>query len=128
MADFGTDFDCVNDVDATGRMVTGNLLVAQAVARRWSTPAGGLIGDPNYGYDLNDRINEDMDPREIAAMNAELEAQALLDERVTTCTVSSTLAKDGTLTVIGDLEAGNGPFRMTVSVSEVAGLILVGVT
>lgn len=128
MVDFGSDLSGVTDIDPTGRSVTGNMLVAEAVARRWSTPAGALIGDPNYGYDLNEKINEDMSDRDIAAMNAELEAQALLDERVATCTVSSTLADDGVLTVIGKLETALGPFTMTVSVSEAAGVILQGVT
>jgi hypothetical protein len=83
------------------------------------TPRGRLIGYPDYGYDLTQFVNADMSPRELAALRAGAEAEALKDERVLSCDVSSTLESDGTLTIVGSIVTAIGPFDLTVSVSDV---------
>ena len=118
-ADYGSDISCVNDLASDGRTVTGHQLIAEAVARRWLTPRGRLIGYPNYGYDLTQFVNADVNDRDLAELRAGAEAEALKDERVTECTVETTLESDGSLTVTASLEAGDGPFEFTVSVTSV---------
>ena len=100
-------------------MVSGFRVVAEAVFRRWTTPRGRLINYPNYGYDLGQHVNADMSPRDIAAMVANLEAEAKKDERVAGCTVVAVLGTDGTLTVTGSIDTGQGPFTMVVAASAV---------
>ena len=117
--DFGTDLSCVTDIASDGRTVSGFLVVGQAIARRWSTPRGRLIGFPNYGYDLTQFVNADMSPRDIASLIAGAEAEAKKDERVDACSVTATLGADGTLTVTGEIQTGQGPFTLTVAVSSV---------
>ncbi len=125
--DYGTDLDCVTDIASDGRTVTGRMVVAQAIARRWSTPRGRLIGDPNYGFDLTQFLNADMSPRDLAAMRAGAEAEALKDERVERCDVTASIDSDGVMTIIGSLSDADGPFELTVSVSSVS-LQLLSVT
>lgn len=128
MVDYGTDLACVDDIDPTGRVVSGNRLIAEAVARRWTTPLGALIGYPDYGYDVAKHINADMSASDLAAMNFALEAEALKDERVEAATVTSSLAEDGVLTITGSLDAGEGPIRLVLSVSDVSVTLLAPVT
>ncbi len=118
MTDFGSDLSCVNDLSADGRVVSGFQLVGEAVARRWLTPRGRLIGDPNYGFDLTEYINADMSDRDIAALRAGAAAEAEKDERVDACVVTAELA-DGVLTVVGKCETTLGPFTLTVAVDTV---------
>lgn len=66
MPDYGTDLSCVVDLDAGLAEVTGNTLLAQALARRLITPRGGLLDDPNYGYDLTQFLNADIGPTDLA--------------------------------------------------------------
>ncbi len=105
-------------------MVSGFRVVGEAIYRRWTTPRGRLIGYPNYGTDLTAFINDDMSKRDIAAMNAALQAEALKDERVTGATVTSTLDSDGLLTVVGVFDTGQGPFTLTIAASDVSVKIL----
>ncbi len=105
-------------------MVSGFRVVGESIYRRWITPRGRLIGYPDYGTDLTQFINDDMSKRDIAAMNASLQAEALKDERVTGATVTSTLANDGTLTIVGVFDTGQGPFTLTIAASEVSVKIL----
>ncbi len=44
---FGTGWSCVTGLTMPAVMVSGNRIVAEALVRRWTTPYGGLIDDPN---------------------------------------------------------------------------------
>lgn len=116
---YGTDLSCVTDLAPDGRTETGVRLVGEAIARRWMTPRGRLMGDPNYGYDLTQFVNADMSPRDIALLQAGAEAEALKDERVDACDVTATLGADSVLTITATVETGEGPFDLVVSVSSV---------
>jgi phage baseplate assembly protein W len=108
----------VKDIDPGGRVVSGFTVVAEAIARRWVTPRGRLIGYPNYGFDLTQYVNADMNPRDIAGLSAGAAAEALKDERVESCAVTATLLT-GILTVVAEVETAQGPFTLTVAVSDV---------
>jgi len=124
---FGTAISCVNDIARDGRMVTGFVVVGQAIARRWSTPRGRLIGFPNYGFDLTQYVNADMSARDIAGLRAGAEAEAEKEEEVDRCIVSAVLEDAGLLTITGMVDTAEGPFELVVAASAVS-LELISIT
>lgn len=123
MPDYGTDLSCVVDLDAGLAEVTGNTLLAQALARRLITPRGGLLDDPNYGYDLTQFLNADIGPTDLASITAAVNAELLKDERVLSASVTVTFA--GTvLSVTAQINAANGPFSFVLAVSNVTTQLL----
>lgn len=98
MADFGSDFGGVSDLDVNWTFVSGdssaakpNSLTAlsQALARRLTTPSGGLPYDPDYGYDVRDLVSTNRTSESAASL---IEAECLKDERVDSCTCTITVA------------------------------------
>ena len=124
MADFGSDISCVTDISPDGRVVTGNRVVAEAIARRLSTPRGRLIDDPNYGFDLGGYIHDDMSSADLASLQNGAGAECLKDERVIAADVLATLSAIGLLTVTVSLTTGLGPFRLVLSVSATSFSVL----
>lgn len=121
--DFGTDVSCVTDVDPRCAVVSGRRLLAEAVARRLITPRGRLIGDPNYGTDITDYINDDVSKTNLAAMRAAIIAEARKDERVEKCQVIITPppARDmgiGKYLIAVTLTDADGPFDLTLAVNQ----------
>jgi phage baseplate assembly protein W len=99
---YGTDCYALTDLDPSFLLVSGQEAVAQAIARRLQTPAGGLLGDPAYGYDLRGLVNTARSSAELQAIRAEVEAQCLLDQRVDSADV--TLSVDsGVCTIVIEL-------------------------
>lgn len=122
--DLGRDLACVDDLSPDMREVTGRRCLAEAIARRYISDRGTLLGDPNYGYNLLDFMNADVTPVDIGELQSGAEAEALKDERVLRADVVATLEDDGTLTVIVTLTDADGPFTLTLSVSAVTVTIL----
>lgn len=122
--DHGTDISCVSDVDAAAVEVSGRLCLAQAIARRLTTPRGRLLDDPNYGYDLTQFVNDDLAPADLAKIRAFAEAECLKDERVRGVTITLTLAATGVLVVTVALVDGDGPFTLVLSVTSVTATLL----
>lgn len=120
-SDFGTDLSCVTDLTPQCTVVSGRRLLAEAIARRLITPRGRLIGDPDYGTDITDLINDDVDATTIGAMRSAIVAECLKDERVVSAEVTITAPPGGTGSYKIDisLEDGDGPFPLTLDVSEV---------
>lgn len=83
---YGHDTYCLDEL-RTGRLVSGPLLVAQAIYRRLTTPRGTLRGpdggeESNYGIDLPGLIGA-LDPRRLAlALPAMVRNEILKDDRV----------------------------------------------
>jgi phage baseplate assembly protein W len=100
-------------------MVSGNLAVSQAIARRLQTPRGNLIDDPNYGTDLTAYLLDDITPGQLNAIQAAVNQECLKDQRVTAA--SSTVQLIGTVLIVSiALQAGAGPFSLVLSVGQVA--------
>lgn len=117
VADFGTEISCVTDIAPDGRIVSGNTVVAEAVARRLRTPRGRLIDDPNYGFDVAGYLADDMSASDLAALQSGIIAECLKDERIQAATAAVDLTL-GALTVKINLTTSVlGPFRLTLSVS-----------
>jgi len=116
--DLGTDISCFPDLSPLGTLVTGNTGVAQALARRLTTPRGGLFYDTNYGTDLRLYLNEGMTQEAQSRIKAAVESECRKDERVSSCTADVTfnLAAQ-TLAVSIAFSTGAGPFSLTLSVT-----------
>jgi len=115
-ADLGTDLACVSDLSPTLATVSGRRALVEAVARRWTTVPGTLLADSEYGGGLSAALLASGVPDDLAAR---LERQALRDERVAGADVTVELNHlTGTLTVIGSLVDADGPFKLTLNVSD----------
>lgn len=124
MADLGRDLSCVDDVTPDFREVTGRRRLAEAVARRYMTDRGTLVGDPNYGYNLTNLVNADLSPADLVAHQSGAQAEALKEEQVRAAVVVLSLAADGLLTVACTLTDADGPFTLTLAISAVSVQIL----
>jgi hypothetical protein len=124
--DFGQCWGTPNGqgLSSPSYMAKGFQVVAEAVLRRWSTPRGRLIDDPNYGTDVADSINDDLSPRDIAYLGQQLAAEAQKDERVLKAVVTVTLTTAGLLTIVGGIQTAAGPFKMVVAVSQTSTTLL----
>ena len=100
-------------------MATGFRVVAEAIVRRWQTPRGGLVDDPNYGFDLSDFVSDDLGKSDLARIAKSAAAEALKDERVLACDVTVQYLVGGMLAVSGKVQTALGPFQLVVSVGQV---------
>lgn len=121
-----TDDEGLPDLDPFFRVVTGRKRLAQALARRLSTPQGDLarIGDdPTYGYDLrallNDTIPESRLPMIAARVTREIEADECVDAADVTVTLDGTALRVTCL-----VSTAEGPLRLVLAVTAVTVEIL----
>lgn len=119
----GSDLSCVSDLDPGGAEVSEKLLLAQALARRLTTPRGRLIDDANYGYDLNQWLNADVGPAELAQIQSQSQAECLKDERVQSVTVTVTYVLTVMIVTISIVSA-LGPFQLVQSVNGITTQLL----
>src|SRR5271165_4957596 len=122
VVNFGTCWGTPNgqDLSSPSYMATGNLCVAEAILRRWTTGPGELVDDPNYGYNLNDLISDDLSPSDLMRAGQRAGAEAQKDERVLKCVATVTLTVAGVLTVGATVVTAKGPFQFVVNVSAVS--------
>ncbi len=120
MADYGVDFSCTSDLEDELRVISGPLVLAQALVRRWSTPRGMLIDDPDYGTDLRENINESVDNLALIRIRSECRAEALKDERVVDCVITASRYDQGTgvVTLMITIEAREESITMVLAVSD----------
>lgn len=124
--DYGTDCTATTDLDPYFTLVSGTTVVAQSLARRLQTPPGGLLDDPDYGYDLRSWVNRDMTTRDRFELTQRVEAEVMKDERVSSVVVSlgvttTTITVDLAVT----LRAGE-TFPLVLTVSSVTVSVLGG--
>jgi phage baseplate assembly protein W len=118
MPDFGSCWSCLTGLTFPAVQVTGFRVVAEAIVRRWSTPRGGLVDDPNYGFDLTGLVGDDIDTPSLSRMAQSASAEAKKDGRVLGCAVQMNYL-DGALTVTASVTTAQGPFRLVVGVDNV---------
>ena len=124
--DFGTCWGTPNgqDLSTPSYMASGNLVVAEAVLRRWTTSQGQLIDDPTYGYNLMDLISDDLSPDDLAYAQQQAAAQAQEDERVLSASVNLDMSVQGVCNVSAVIVTAQGPFKLVASVSAVGVALL----
>jgi hypothetical protein len=123
--DLGTDVYCIDDIDPAFAMVSGSAAVAQAIARRFDTPRGGLHYDGEYGYDLVEWMNRDISDADVYRVAVAVESEALKDERVLSADAVATYdASTETLSISLRGVCSSGPFQLVLSVDDVSVTIL----
>jgi len=119
MADLGTDISCWPDLDPNGVLVSGRTALAQALARRLTTPRGGLFYDTNYGTDLRLYLNEGMTRDAQSRVKAAVEAECRKDERVSSCAADVVFnAAAQSLRISIAVNPGDGPFSLVLDVTK----------
>jgi phage baseplate assembly protein W len=115
------------DLDPKFPTQTGYANLGEAIARRLSTPRGGLFYAPNYGTDIRDRLNDSVTSDSIGQIQAAVEAEALKDDRVLSaaCVANYTFATN-TLTLQLQLATASGPYRLVLAVTNVSVTLLNG--
>lgn len=81
MSDYGSDLSLEYDLDPMMTELSGNdpLVVAQSAIRRLQTPRGGLVDDPDYGYDVRSLLKSPDGSRRIGPR---IQAELLKDDRL----------------------------------------------
>lgn len=123
--DFGSDISCIADIDASFAVVTGPTALAQAIARRLTTPRGALPYAPDYGTDVRLWLNDSFTTAQAGALQAAIEQEVEQDERV--LSASAFASYDSTaqaLAVSLQLDTAEGPFGLVLSISATTVQIL----
>jgi phage baseplate assembly protein W len=130
--DFGLDLDTAfigpdgeASISPMFDLTSGRTLLAQAIANRLSTPRGQLPDDPAYGYDLRDALNDSLTATGLFALQSAIVSECKKDERIAGATCRCTFdAVAKKLTVLVRLATADGPFLLTLAVSDLSVLIL----
>lgn len=126
---FGSDTYCISDIPLIDLQVTdAKTLVAQRLARRLTTPRGGLaaIGDEaDFGWDVRQYVNGRMSPALLSQAQQQIAAECLKDEEVASCDVSMSFVNGGALTITLQVTTADGPFSLVLNVSQVSYTALV---
>lgn len=125
--DFGTDCSSFPLPSTTFALISGYRVVAEALARRLSTPKGFLKAFPDYGEDLRQYLNEAVTDDMLDRARSEAVAECLQDERVDsiTCTVTWTPATS-TLLFRFQVLTSAGAFSFVLAVAQVTVDLYVG--
>jgi len=116
----------VLDIDSSGRVVSGIQVLAQSIVMRQTTPTRSLLGAPNDCFDLRSWISAGFTQGQIQQLSAYIQTQLLRDQRIISVQVQATYSYEtATLTVAEQIQSSNGPFTLTLSVSQVSVSMLV---
>lgn len=124
--DYGTDIHTPDamDLDPAFSFVTGLPALGEALARRLVTARGSLDGDPNYGHDVRQYLNDDRP--DVTAIAAAVSDELAKDERVdaATCEVSFDETVGALRITATGFASTVGPFRLVLAIDAVTVAIL----
>lgn len=129
MSNLGRDLSCTTTL-RTSRFASGARVLAEAAFRRITTRRGSLLGGPeeaNYGIDIRDGVGSSDAKSYAAALPGRIEAELEKDDRIQSTTATATVVQRGPLVTIHvrvSCETAEGPFTLTLSVSEAGAAIL----
>jgi phage baseplate assembly protein W len=118
--DGGEDIDCRVDTGRSLAIAGGVRNLGNALARRLTTPRGGLITDPGYGSDIRRFLNAGLTAGQLAQVKSEVAAEVSKDDRVQNpdVTVAVNAAQASmTITVVSELAPG-APFSFVFRVDK----------
>lgn len=126
---YGADLSCASDL--TEQMASVDpltrLAVAEAIARRLTTPRGGVLDDPDYGLDLRAMCNRGMADDDVRTLAARVRSEVEKDDRVDAAAVVVTPSSDvSTLTIairVTPYDGRIGTFSLTLAVTSSSALI-----
>ena len=116
MASLGTDFACIEDLDADLSLVSDEEGHAQAIARRLITDRGGLFYERSYGRNLKRYLNATVS--DVGTLQAQIEREALEDERTLTAKATVTLASRTLTTLLRIRSVTGRAFQLAFDVSD----------
>ncbi|WP_438041453.1 hypothetical protein [Sorangium sp. So ce128] len=117
---FGADLDCADDLRDDLRMAGPTLALAQAAYRRLTTPRGGVIDAPDYGFDLRSLLSRGMTPAELAAVPGLVRGELTKDERFEDVETRARMLDSATLELVIRCHTAAGPFELTMNVTAAA--------
>lgn len=142
-AALGSDLAGIDDLTPTMAEVSGRTCLIQNLARRLTTPRGGLIYDANYGIGLLNYLNADLTQADVSAITPLIQAEMLKDQRVLAAVVNLQwvgidqiqAAQFGTVTNPNPIPVGafviailitdaQGPFTLTFALTSDSASIL----
>jgi phage baseplate assembly protein W len=114
----GTDIDLLSDLGLSFGLAGGQRNLGNAISRRFQTPRGGLVYDPEYGTDLRAFMNASLTPAGYANLKSVMIAEAEKDPRVLSFTVTNFTAIGRTLTAVCAIDTADGPFDLVLAISD----------
>lgn len=125
---YGRDIRCGVGGLRPGQVVTGRLLVAEAIYRRLTTPRGSLLYAPNYGIDIARYLGMESTVPNAVRIAGEVRGEVEKDDRVDLVIARgfvTQLAGATALAMHVDLEivCGAGPFNLTLAIDRVSAQI-----
>lgn len=124
MADYGTDFAGITDIDPALTVVSGAQGLAEQILRRLTSQRGSMMADPIYGYDLRALVGSSASVTEVERGIAEQldEEEGVEDYRIDIAFDHIT----ETLTVDIYVVASEGPFALTETIGGLTASIILG--
>jgi len=118
---FGSDVLVFPGLDPNLTLVNDGRVVAEALARRLSTPRGSLPFHPDYGLDLRGYLNDAMTPERLYQLRAAAELECEQDERVQSAEVKASFSlATQSLRVSINVTTNTGDLRFVLNVSQVS--------
>lgn len=111
--DYGTSLSSLRadgtlGLDPDFQAVSGELVVVEAVLKRWQTPRGSLWWDTDAGLDARQFVLSKIDQTRLQAIASQLAAEAEKDERVDEAFVTASMSADRKLRLSTQLVLSNG--------------------
>ena len=119
--EYGIDVSTFPDLDPQFRLISGRRAIVEVVMRRFSTPHGALLDDPDFGRNVREMLNEGLTPSVLYQWQHALQVEALKDERVLSAEVvfdTTRLISRGVLVISVALTDADGPFRFVLAVDQ----------
>jgi len=114
----GVDLDCIADTGKSFTLAKSVRNIGNALARRLTTPRGGLFYDGNYGIDVRSYLNAGMTSGQISQVQADIAAEVSKDPRVENPIVTVTTdLPAASMSITIACEIADAPFEFQVAVS-----------
>ena len=110
----GSDLAGVMSIDYALSTVSGRLALGQAILRRLTTPRGGLLGNPAYGYSVHELIGSTV-PESVIEHRVLEQVRSEEEVEDARCTVRM---ESGIIHIDITVEDSDGPFELTIAASE----------
>lgn len=117
--ELGVDVSCYPDLSASFALVSQKRAVAEMAYRRLTTERGSLSFHPDAGRDLRYFLGESVTDARLFALREQIESELIRDERVEKAVAKLDFdSQSGALTVTIDLYTAEGPFALTIRVTQ----------
>lgn len=112
----GVDISSLPDLDGGFALAGGYRALGQALARRLETERGSLFYDLDYGTDVRDRLNDSVNPAELAALQGDIDTECEKEERVLSASATVNFdASTGKASIPIQITTAQGPFALILS-------------